>query len=55
MKIKKFVATSMPEVMKQIRADLGADAVILNSKEIRQGGFLGLFKTYKHKAQVGKN
>lgn len=47
MKIKKFVATSMPEVMKQIRADLGADAVILNSKEIRQGGFLGLFKKRK--------
>lgn len=47
MKIKKFVATSMPEAMKQIRADLGADAVILNSKEIRQGGFLGLFKKRK--------
>jgi len=46
-KIKKFVATSMPEAMKQIRADLGADAVILNSKEIRQGGFLGLFKKRK--------
>jgi len=37
----------MPEAMKQIRADLGADAVILNSKEIRQGGFLGLFKKRK--------
>src|SRR5690625_3696728 len=37
----------MPEAMKQIRADLGTDAVILNSKEIRQGGFLGLFKKRK--------
>src|SRR5690625_4092089 len=37
----------MPEAMKQIRADLGADAVILNSKEVRQGGFLGLFKKRK--------
>jgi len=34
----------MPEVMKKIRSDLGSDAVILNSKEIKNGGFLGLFK-----------
>lgn len=47
MKIKKFVAASMPEAMKQIRADLGSDAVILQSKEIQQGGVLGLFKKKK--------
>jgi len=34
----------MPEAMNQIRKELGADAVILNSKEVEQGGFLGLFK-----------
>lgn len=34
----------MPEVMKIIRAELGSDAVILNSKVIHTGGFLGLFK-----------
>lgn len=44
MKVKKFIAASMPEIMKKIRADLGSDAVILHSKEIRRGGFLGLFK-----------
>ena len=44
MKVKKYMASTMPEVMKQIRSDLGSDAVILNSKEIRHGGFLGLFK-----------
>src|SRR5690606_12702838 len=47
MKIKKYVANTMPEAMKKIRHDLGPDAVILNSKEIRQGGFLGLFKKKK--------
>jgi flagellar biosynthesis protein FlhF len=34
----------MPEAMKQIRAELGNDAVILNSKIVTTGGFLGLFK-----------
>lgn len=44
MKVKKFVAPTMPEAMNQIRKELGSEAVILNSKEIKNGGFLGLFK-----------
>lgn len=44
MKIKKYVAASMPEAMKKIRLELGPDAVILNSKVIQTGGFLGFFK-----------
>ncbi|MFD2443540.1 flagellar biosynthesis protein FlhF [Bacillus sp. CGMCC 1.16607] len=44
MKVKKYVASSMPEAMKLIRAELGNDAVILNSKMIQTGGFLGFFK-----------
>ncbi|RKQ37501.1 flagellar biosynthesis protein FlhF [Oceanobacillus halophilus] len=47
MKIKKYIAPTMPEAMKQIRRELGSDAVILNSKQIQQGGFLGLFKKKK--------
>ena len=43
MKVKKFVASSMPEAMKMIRAELGNDAVILNSKVVQKKGFLGLF------------
>lgn len=43
MKVKKFVAPSMPEAMKMIRAELGKDAVILNSKVVQKGGFLGFF------------
>lgn len=34
----------MPEAMKKIRTELGNEAVILNSKVIQTGGFLGLFK-----------
>lgn len=47
MKVKKYVAATMPEAMHQIRKELGADAVILNSKEVRNGSFFGLFKKRK--------
>lgn len=43
MKVKKFVAPSMPEAMKMIRSELGTDAVILNSKIVHSGGFFGFF------------
>ncbi len=44
MKVKKYVASSMADAMKQIRLELGSDAVIINSREVHSGGFLGLFK-----------
>ncbi|MFB1049556.1 flagellar biosynthesis protein FlhF [Paraliobacillus sp. JSM ZJ581] len=44
MKVKKYIAPTMPEAMSKIRKELGNDAVILNSKVIHTGGFLGLFK-----------
>src|SRR5699024_7601333 len=50
---KKYIASTMPEAMKQIRSDLGSEAVILNSKEIRQGGMLGLFQKKKLEVVVG--
>lgn len=34
----------MAEAVAKVKKDLGADAVIINSKEIVTGGFLGLFK-----------
>ncbi|UCZ51709.1 flagellar biosynthesis protein FlhF [Bacillus shivajii] len=43
MKVKKYVAKDMPEAMEKIRQELGNDAVILNSKRIETGGFLGFF------------
>jgi flagellar biosynthesis protein FlhF len=44
LKVKKYAASSMAEAMKQIRAELGSDAVILNSREVQSGGFFGFFK-----------
>lgn len=38
------MAASMPDAMKQIRAELGKDAVILNSRVVYTGGVLGFFK-----------
>ena len=47
MKVKKYVAQNMAEAMKQIRQDLGDEAVILNSKVTHSGGWIGLFKKKK--------
>lgn len=44
MKIQKYLASSMPEAMKKVRSELGNEAVILHSKVVYTGGFLGLFK-----------
>ncbi|MFC2950092.1 flagellar biosynthesis protein FlhF [Virgibacillus sediminis] len=44
MKVKKYVAPTMPEAMNKVRKELGTEAVILQSKEIQSGGILGLFK-----------
>ncbi len=44
MKMKKFVAASLPEAMKLIRKELGDDAIIMSQKAIYSKGFLGMFK-----------
>jgi len=43
MRVKRYVVDSMPDALQRIRVELGKDAVILNTKEIKSGGFLGLF------------
>ncbi|WP_416150933.1 flagellar biosynthesis protein FlhF [Salipaludibacillus sp. HK11] len=43
MKVKKYLAKDMSEAMTKIRTELGQDAVILNSKRVETGGFLGFF------------
>ncbi|WP_263491695.1 hypothetical protein [Bacillus sp. RAR_GA_16] len=44
MKIKRYVVTQLREAMPLIRQELGQDAVILNTKKIKVGGILGLFR-----------
>ncbi|WP_373229575.1 flagellar biosynthesis protein FlhF [Cohnella sp.] len=43
MKVKRYIVDDLPEAVKMIRSELGSDAVILNTKDIRIGGFLGMF------------
>ncbi|GIO10875.1 hypothetical protein J19TS2_04300 [Cohnella xylanilytica] len=44
MKVKRYLVNDLPEAVQMIRNELGSDAVILNTKEIRIGGFLGMFR-----------
>jgi len=44
MKVKIYNAPTMADALEKIRAELGKDAVILNSKVLYTGGFLGFFK-----------
>jgi flagellar biosynthesis protein FlhF len=41
--VKKFAAKDLQEAMGKIRREMGPDAVMLGSKEVRKKGFLGLF------------
>lgn len=50
MKIKRYVVTHLREAMPLIRKELGQDAVILNTKKVKVGGFLGFFQ--KHRLEV---
>ncbi len=43
MKVKKFQAPSMNEAVRMIKAELGNDAVILNTKKIKKSDSYGLF------------
>lgn len=43
MKVKKYVAETMQDAIFKVKADLGPDAIILNTSKFKKGGFLGLF------------
>ena len=44
MKIRRFVGRDMNEAIIKVKSELGIDAVILNSRKIKQPGILGFFK-----------
>lgn len=43
MRVKRYIVDAMPDAMLKIRSELGADAVILSTKEMKVGGIFGLF------------
>ena len=44
MNVKRYIAEDMAEAMEKVKAELGRDAFILNSRRIRRRGLLGFFK-----------
>ncbi len=44
MKVKKFYARNLQEGLQQIRKDMGKDAVIIESRTVRERGLKGIFK-----------
>lgn len=47
MRVKRYIVDTMPDAMQKIRDELGKDAVILSTKELKIGGFLGMFQKRK--------
>lgn len=44
MKVKRYIVQDMNEAMIKIKSELGLDAVILNTRKIKTGGFFKFFK-----------
>ncbi|MGE7947292.1 flagellar biosynthesis protein FlhF [Lysinibacillus sp. NPDC093688] len=53
MKMKKYYASSIPEAMKLVRAELGEDAVILNSKVVVTKKLFGIIKKKSFEVVAG--
>jgi len=43
MKVKKYVADDFQTAFKLARKEMGPDAIILNSRQVKKGGFFGFF------------
>ncbi|MFC5558077.1 flagellar biosynthesis protein FlhF [Ureibacillus thermophilus] len=53
MKMKKYIAPSINEAMKQVRADLGEEAVIISSKVVVKKKFFGLIREKNFEVLAG--
>ncbi|WP_026828024.1 AAA family ATPase [Exiguobacterium artemiae] len=47
MMVKRIIANSVSEAMELVKQDLGNDAIILNTRQIKVGGLFGLFAQKK--------
>ncbi|HEY8910323.1 MAG TPA: flagellar biosynthesis protein FlhF [Desulfosporosinus sp.] len=47
MRVRRFVGVNVAETMGKVKRELGSEAVILQTREFREGGFLGFFGTMK--------
>ncbi|WP_127531903.1 flagellar biosynthesis protein FlhF [Paenibacillus kobensis] len=44
MRVKRYLVNEVSEALPLIRSELGKDAVILSTKDIKTGGFMGMFR-----------
>ena len=44
MKIRRYMANNMQEALLKVKMDLGADAVILNTRKVKRPGFLSFLR-----------
>lgn len=44
MKVKRYIGSSIQEVMRKVKRELGSDAIILHTRDVKQPGLLGFFK-----------
>jgi flagellar biosynthesis protein FlhF len=53
MQIKRFEAPSVQEALQRVKRELGPEAVILYTKKVRKGGFLGLWASEQIEVTAG--
>ncbi len=52
MKVKKYVGETIQDTIFKVKADLGSDAIILNTRKYKKAGFLGLKMFGEKKVEV---
>ncbi len=53
MKVKKYVGENMQDTIFKVKAELGSNAIILNTRRFKEGGFLGFFGQEKVEILAG--
>lgn len=45
MKVKRFYGESVPDILTRVKAEMGSNAVIIQQRKCRRGGWLGIFQS----------
>ena len=53
MKVKKYVGKNMQDTIFKVKAELGSDAIILNTRKFKEGGIFGFFAKEKVEVLAG--
>ncbi|MDZ7672982.1 MAG: DEAD/DEAH box helicase [Halanaerobiales bacterium] len=53
MKVKKYVGDNIQDIIFRVKVDLGTEAIILDTRKFKEGGFLGFFAKEKVEVLAG--